>query len=185
MFWWRSSVLYNLLSQKAKQFQRLSFSWESLALHISSQKSWRTCPEIPPLWKDAGETDWGQGYLLGMTALCHSGLRGLFLFGGACGSKVSSHLTPDINCFYVAWLGERLQQEIKKKKEKRFRLHSICSGLSVTLGSRVHAQPYFQGVSSHTKYFLEKPQEHSASQEQDVFVCQCVDLETDRIRKYM
>lgn len=72
-----------------------------------------------------------------------------------------------------------------KKKEKRFRLHSICSGLSVTLGSRVHAQPYFQGVSSHTKYFLEKPQEHSALQEQDVFVCQCVDLETDRIRKYM
>lgn len=45
----------------------------------------------------------------------------------------------------------------------------------------MRAQPYFQGVSSHTKYFLEKPQEHITLQEQDVIICQCVDLETDHI----
>jgi len=61
-------------------------------------------------------------------------------------------------------------------KKKRFGLHSICSGLSAILGRTVHSQPCFQGVSSHTKCFLEKRQEHSTSQEQDVFVCQGVDL---------
>lgn len=53
----------------------------------------------------------------------------------------------------------------------------------MTSGRTVPAQPCFQGVSSHTKYFLEKPQEHSVLKEQDVFVCQCVDLETDHIGK--
>lgn len=59
-----------------------------------------------------------------------------------------------MSCLSVSWLGERLQQEMKK----RFRFCSMCRGLSVALGRTVPAQPLFPGCfQPHQVFSREAP----------------------------